>query len=206
MSKLNAVDKDPLTRRDFLKLLGAAGVGLAFAPFLEWGRYMPNPQTVSAQRERVMLQDGTQANVRNFPINHAEIIAYPPTGDPVLDKEAFRQWQLIRLPAEYGGDANDVSAFRVYSMVCVHLWCVWKYVPETPKGGNNKGQCPCHGSMYDPLNGKAIAGPASLQAPPTNVLPTLYLDADKNQNLWIKPAKWNANENGIIGYGRFLKV
>jgi rieske iron-sulfur protein len=40
---------------------------------------------------------------------------------PVLNKEAFRTWQFIRLPRELGGDRNDVSAFRVYSAVCLHL-------------------------------------------------------------------------------------
>ncbi len=44
---------------------------------------------------------------------------YPKTDDPLLNKDAFRTWQLIRLPAELGGDKNDVSAFRVYSAVCL---------------------------------------------------------------------------------------
>jgi ubiquinol-cytochrome c reductase iron-sulfur subunit len=82
---------------------------------------------------------------------------------------------------------------------------MWKYKPVREVGGNDKGQCPCHGSMYDPVSGKAIAGPASLQAPPSNTLPTLYLETDDLGNLWIKPAEWNVNENGVVGYGRFLK-
>jgi len=190
MSEEGAVDKSSLSRRDFLKLLAAGGVALAFTPFVGWGKFK--------------LSDGTFANVNLFPVNHQEIITYPTTGDSVLDKEAFRQWNLIRLPAELGGSVNDVSAFRIYSAICLHLWCMWKYKPITEKGGNDKGQCPCHGSMYDPLSGKAIAGPASLQAPPSNVLPNLYLEADNDGNLWIKPADWNAYKNGIIGYGRFL--
>jgi rieske iron-sulfur protein len=43
------------------------------------------------------------------------------TDDLLLNKDAFRTWQLIRLPAELGGDKNDVSAFRLYSAVCLHL-------------------------------------------------------------------------------------
>lgn len=35
------------------------------------------------------------------------------TDDLLLNKDAFRTWQLIRLPAELGGDKNDVSAFRL---------------------------------------------------------------------------------------------
>jgi len=83
---------------------------------------------------------------------------------------------------------------------------MWKYIPVGEVAGNDKGQCPCHGSMYDPVSGKAIEGPASLQAPPSNVLPTLYLEADSAGNLWVKQATWSTSENGIIGYGRFLKT
>jgi Rieske Fe-S protein len=164
---------------------------------------MPNPSNTVLQKAKVILPDGTQANVKTFPKNSSEVVTYPLTGDSVLDKEAFRKWQFIRLPSELGGDIEDVSAFRVYSMVCLHLWCLWKYWPQD---GRKRGECPCHGSMYNPLTGKAFAGPASLQAPPSNVLATLYLEADNDGNLWFLPAKWDINANGIVGYGRFLKT
>ncbi len=204
MSQKSADDRGTLTRRDFLKLLGAGSVALAFAPFVSWGKYMPNPDNTVLTRSKAILSDGTQANVKYFPVNHQEIITYPSTGDSVLDQEAFRKWNLIRLPEDLGGSVNDVSAFRVYSAICLHLWCMWKYKPVTEIGGNDKGQCPCHGSMYDPTTGKAVAGPASLQAPPSNVLPILHIEADNDGNLWIKPPVWSVNENGVVGYGRFL--
>jgi rieske iron-sulfur protein len=206
MSERGAIDRDALTRRDFLKLLGAGGVGLVFTPFVNWGKYMPNPDNVAPNRAQVILSDGSAANVKTFPVNHQEIITYPITGDPVLDQQAFKKWNLIRLPADLGGSANDVSAFRVYSVVCVHLWCVWAYYPVTERGGENKGACPCHGSMYDPLTGEAIEGPASLQTPPANALPTLNLEADAKGNLWIKPPIWDVYKNGVIGYGRYLST
>ncbi len=193
----------PISRRDFLKLLGAAGVALTFTPFVPWGKFMPNPSNNALQKAKVILPDSSQANVNSFPTNSSEVITYPTTGDTVLDQEAFKKWQFIRLPPELGGDKKDVSAFRVYSMVCLHLWCLWKYWPQD---GRKRGECPCHGSMYNPLTGKAFAGPASLQAPPSNVLATLYLEADSDGGLWIKPAVWSTSENGIIGYGRFLKT
>jgi ubiquinol-cytochrome c reductase iron-sulfur subunit len=56
------------------------------------------------------------------------------------------------------------------------------------------------------LNGKAFAGPAADQSPPTNVLPILYLEADEQKNLWILPPTFGVNANGIVGYGRFLKT
>lgn len=203
MSEQDSRAKNTLSRRDFLKLLGVAGTALAFTPFVPWGKFMPNPDTTSLVRAKVILPDDTQANVNTFPVNHSEVITYPKTGDRVLDEEAFRKWQFIRLPPEYGGEAKDASAFRVYSMVCLHLWCLWKYWPEE---GRRRGECPCHGSMYDVRIGKAFAGPASLQAPPSNVLATLYLETDNDGFMYIKPAKWGVNENGVIGYGRFLKT
>src|SRR5712692_1603465 len=109
MSEQGSVDKNSLSRRDFLKLLGSAGVALAFSRVVDWGKYMPNPQTVNLSRAQVILPDGTHANLNTFPVNHAETITYPSRGDTVLDKEPFKQWQLIRLPAELGGAVNDVS-------------------------------------------------------------------------------------------------
>ena len=202
MSEQDSQKTKSLSRRDFLKLLGAGGTALAFAPFVPWGNFMPNPSSASTERAKVILPDGTHANVNTFPTNHAEIVTYPKTQDEVLNEEAFRKWQLIRLPEELGGAINDISAFRVYSMVCLHLWCLWKYWPEE---GRKRGECPCHGSMYDPSTGTSYAGPASLQAPPSNTLPNLDLEADSEGFLYISPAVWGVNANGIVGYGRYAK-
>ncbi len=191
-----------VSRRDFLKLLAAAGTVLSFTPFIDWGKFMPSPVGANLQRTKVILPEGDQAHVKSFPVNSSVPIVYPITGDRVLDQEPFRRWQLIRLPPEWGGDKNDVSAFRAYSMVCLHLWCLWAYKPDEDR---KRGECPCHGSMYEARTGKAIAGPASVQSPPSNVLPRLDLEIDADGYLWILPAKFNANQNGIVGYGRFVK-
>lgn len=195
--------EEGLSRRDFLKLMGAAGAGLAFAPFVPWGNFMPNPSSATLEKVPVMLPDETQANagIDKFPVDYAEVITYPKTGDRVLDEEAFRKWQFIRLPAEMGGDVEDVSAFRAYSMVCLHLWCLWKYYPSNEENPG-RGACPCHGSEYEVDNGRSIIGPASLQAPPSNILPKLEFEMDLDKNLWIKPPTWGINENGVVGYGR----
>ena len=123
MSELGTKKSGGLSRRDFLKLMGAAGTGLAFAPFVPFGNFMPNPNQASLERVPVILPDGTQANINTYPINHAEVITYPATGDAALDAEAFRKWQFIRLPEELGGDKKDTSSLRAYSMICLHLWC-----------------------------------------------------------------------------------
>ena len=123
MSEQGSQKANNLSRRDFLKLMGAAGTGLAFAPFVPWGNFMPNPRSASLEKVPVELPDGTQANVNTFPTNFSEVITYPKTGDSILDDEAFRKWQFIRLPEELGGSVKDAKAFRAYSMVCLHLWC-----------------------------------------------------------------------------------
>jgi rieske iron-sulfur protein len=192
-----------VSRRDFLKLMAAAGTVMTFAPFVDWGKFLPNPSSNVGQKVKAELVDGTVVNVKTFEVNHSEVIIYPKSDDPVLNKESFRTWQLIRLPPELGGDKNDASAFRVYSMVCLHLWCLWKYWPQE---GRKRGECPCHGSMYDPLTGQAFAGPASLQGPPSNVLPKLDLEADSNGDIMILPPTWDPNANGVVGYGRYLKL
>ena len=199
MSELGT-KKSGLSRRDFLKLMGAAGTGLAFAPFVPFGNFMPNPNQASLERVPVILPDGTQANINTYPVNFAEVITYPSTGDTALDAEAFRKWQFIRLPEELGGAKNDVTAVRAYSMICLHLWCLWKYYPEDNR---KRGECPCHGSMYDPLTGTAFIGPASVQAAPSNTLAQLTLDVDSDGSLFILPPSFNVNDNGVIGYGRF---
>jgi Rieske Fe-S protein len=200
MSELGTKKSSGLSRRDFLKLIGAAGTGLAFAPFVPFGNFMPNPNQASLERVPVILPDGSHANINTYPVNHAEVITYPSTGDAALDAEAFRKWQFIRLPEELGGGKKDVTSVRAYSMICLHLWCLWKYYPEDNK---KRGECPCHGSVYEPTTGTAIAGPASVQAAPSNVLPELTLETDPDGSLFIMPPKFNANDNGVIGYGRF---
>jgi ubiquinol-cytochrome c reductase iron-sulfur subunit len=192
-----------ISRRDFLKLMAAAGTVLTFIPFVDWGKFLPNPTGSVSERAKVELPDGSQANVKTFQVNHSEAVVYPKTDDPTLNKEAFRIWQFIRLPEELGGSKDDATAFRMYSQVCLHLWCLWKYWPDP---GRKRGECPCHGSMYDPFTGKAFAGPASLQSPPSNVLPRLDLEIDKNGDIWIKPPNWSVDGNGIVGFGRFLKA
>jgi rieske iron-sulfur protein len=186
-----------MPRRDFLKLMAAAGVVMTFAPFVDWGKFLPNTRANVADRAKIEIR-GEPANIYSFPVNHSEVVIYPKTDDPVLNEEAFRTWQLIRLPLELGGSINDVSAFRLYSRVCLHLWCLWRYESKL-----NTIACPCHASTYDPFTGKAFAGPASLQGPPSNVLPRLDLEADRNGDLWILPPTWHPSKNGIVGYGRY---
>jgi rieske iron-sulfur protein len=199
-----------VSRRDFLKLMVAAGSVMTFTPFVDWGKFLPNKSTLVSEKTKIEIRGGDPANIHTFPLNSSEVVIYPKSDDPVLNKEAFRTWQLIRLPKELGGELEGVSSFRLYSMVCLHLWCLWKYIPRGPSKNDptkiigGAGACPCHGSMYDPLSGVAFQGPASLQGPPSNALPRLELEADANGDLWILPPTWELRKSGIVGFGRYV--
>ena len=51
-----------VSRRDFLKLLAAAGTVMTFAPFVDWGKFLPNPSGQLKERQKVELPDGSQAS------------------------------------------------------------------------------------------------------------------------------------------------
>ena len=195
-------------RRNFLKVMTVVGGILGVTPFIPFGTYFSSTVGgAKAERQRLMKTDGTFANVNEFPADSSEIFVYPRTGDAKIDAEPFRRYQLIRLSKELGGDANDISAFRAYSMVCVHLWCLWDYKEgrEVEVFGEKlvgNIECPCHGSNYSVVTGKAWAGPAALQTPPNDSLPTLPLDVDADGFIWISIPDRDFNSNGIVGLGR----
>jgi len=77
MSEQDSKKDNSLSRRDFLRLLGVGGTALAFAPFVPWGNFMPNPSSANLEKVPAILPDGSHANVKTFPINHAEIVYKP---------------------------------------------------------------------------------------------------------------------------------
>jgi len=110
-----------VSRRDFLKLMAAAGTVLTFIPFIDWGKFLPNPTAQVSERAKVELPDGSQANLNSFPVNHAEAVIYPKTDDPTLNSESFRTWQFIRLPEELGE-----VIMMLHLSECI-VWCVCIY-------------------------------------------------------------------------------
>ena len=81
------------------------------------------------------------------------------------------------------------------------MWCLWKYWPDD---GRKRGECPCHGSMYDPDNwNEHLLDLHHVQAAPSNTLPKLNFEVDSDGFVFILPPKFNANDNGVVGYGRF---
>jgi rieske iron-sulfur protein len=52
-----------ISRRDFLKLMSATGTVMAFAPFVDWAKFLANASTNVAKRAKAELPDGSQANI-----------------------------------------------------------------------------------------------------------------------------------------------
>ena len=73
MSEVGTKKSEGLSRRDVLRLMGAAGTGLAFAPFIPFGDFMPNPNQASLEKVPVILPDGSQANMNTYEINYDEV-------------------------------------------------------------------------------------------------------------------------------------
>jgi rieske iron-sulfur protein len=186
------------------------------------------------QNTKYGTASGALVNVNDlttFPPNDHWVVTFPSSGDPTLDSQnpdTFLKYELIRLPSELGGNGKKATDFVAFSKVCVHLWCSPNYNPTQTKNPNENGyqapsatvtthqqyECPCHGSIYEIPDGKAVAGPASLQAFPSDAIPMLTLQADTSGQLWIVyPGRdprlsWPNDgvdpieSNGELGYGR----
>jgi len=165
-------------RRNILKSLLGTGLILTLAPFLSWGRFLYRETGERRIRQKV-------ANIREIPPNSDITFPFPRTNDPKIDSDPFRQYTLIHLPE---------GELKAFSKVCVHLWCLWGYFPD-----RRQMQCPCHGSVYNPDSGVAIAGPAALQPYPNNALPELKVEVDENGDIYV------SQPDGTVGVGREWK-
>ena len=209
------------TRRTFIRALVAVGAVLSIVPFVPWGDFLlSSVSTTGAYKRQQAVLDlnnstnknangpvaGKVVNVNdltNFPPNGAWLLTYPTSGDLTIDSQnpdTFQKFGLIRLP---NGTTKTAADFVAFSKVCVHLWCSPTYDPEHSTSSTDETyQCPCHGSIYRVPDGLSVAGPASLQAFPTNAIPMLTLTAAANGDLYVEPPVFAVAHNGVIGYGR----
>ncbi|MEM0383969.1 MAG: Rieske 2Fe-2S domain-containing protein [Candidatus Caldarchaeum sp.] len=163
-------------RRSLLRTIFGASLLATLAPFLSWGGFLFRPEARGERlRQRII-------NLKDFPVNSKYTFPFPATGDTMVDSDPFRQYILVHLPS---GD------LRAYSKVCIHLWCLYDYIPE-----KREFQCPCHGSVYNADVGVAVRGPAAFQPYPTNTLPELILEVDGDGTVYAVGLK------GRVGYGR----
>ncbi|MFJ4779573.1 Rieske (2Fe-2S) protein [Streptomyces sp. NPDC088762] len=81
---------------------------------------------------------------------------------PVGGAKLYRERKLIvSCPAE--------GQYKAFSAQCTHAGCVLDKIVE------GEGNCPCHGSRFDPATGKVLRGPA------TDPLPAVPVKAENGK-------------------------
>src|SRR3712207_7265716 len=73
----------------YTTLFRSAGTVMTFTPFVDWGKFLPNPASNQGERVKAELVDGTVVNVNTFPVNHSDVIIYPRSDDPA-DRKSTR--------------------------------------------------------------------------------------------------------------------
>lgn len=133
--------------------------------------------------------------ISDFAPNSAIIFSYPFTGNQTFDTQGSHKWNLIRLPSELGGNKDDISSFRAYSMMDIAIGCNVVYRPQSEKLVDW-----CHDDTFEPVNGIAVAGNAVLNK--YNALPNLDLGVDDQGYIYVKQPVFEYDKNGLIGAGR----
>ena len=135
----------PLTRREFLYYVWGASIALFMAEMGGAFIWFALPK----------FKEGEFGGVITLPISDL------PTSDSgPKDLPDVRIW-LVNLGDERLGDNRQPGEYtvnggvRALYKICVHLGCLYKWVPT-----NDRFECPCHGSKYL-ASGARIDGPAT---------------------------------------------
>lgn len=143
------------------------------------------------------------SNIKSMKPNSMEYFYYPNPED-TENRDAFQKFILIRLPVELGGDKDNISAFRVYSVLSLSDHCLIKYWPDA---GRQRMENPCWGDLYRVIDGVMISGVDSVRvAFSPNALPYLELSSDDDGSLYVEPPVWTLDENGVVGVGRHVSM
>ncbi|MFQ5407667.1 MAG: ubiquinol-cytochrome c reductase iron-sulfur subunit [Anaerolineales bacterium] len=135
----------PMTRREFLYYVWAASMAIFTAEFTGLMIWFMFPR----------FRAGEFGGL--FTLALGEI---PPVDSEPAEFPAGRFW-LVNLGEKRLNDSRQPTDYvvqpgvRVLYKVCVHLGCLYKWVPT-----NDRFECPCHGSKYL-VTGTRIDGPAT---------------------------------------------
>ncbi len=134
-----------VSRRQFVRLGAALGLGAACAPLASCG----GSAEVEPGGGRPL--DGGPEVGEGDAIAEASGVE-PGTAVPFVDASTGEQAVLLRL---------EDSNFVAYSAICTHQRCIVGY-----DGAEGTLECPCHGSIFDPANGaEVLNGPATRPLP-----------------------------------------
>ncbi len=143
-------DKERISRKKFIRLGTAVGLGSAAVPLVSacggGGGSAGSGETPTASG----TAGGGGPEVRKGQAIAKQSQVAANTAFPFTDAETGQQGVLVRL---------EDGKFAAYSAVCTHQACTVAY-----KDG--KLACPCHGSVFDPANGaEVLNGPATSPLP-----------------------------------------
>jgi cytochrome b6-f complex iron-sulfur subunit len=127
-----AAGEDLTTRRLFLGVASAAGIGYAAAIGYPVYRYLASPVEENAAASAV-----TEVALRD-----AQKL---PAGSALMFKFGSQPAMLIH---------HRDNTWTALGAVCTHLGCTVQYVPA-----RDVIHCNCHGGEYDPHTGQNISGP-----------------------------------------------
>src|SRR5579885_245951 len=134
--------------------------------------------------------------------NSVGFFMYPSSYNYSDTANAYQRFMLIRLPSWLGGDKNDISSYRAYSMLDLDSHCLIKYWPQDQR---QRIEDPCHFEMYRAIDGVSyFYGVKFMSKPVEDALPKLDLGADDQGYIYVKPPTWTTDKNGIAGDGRHM--
>lgn len=147
-------------------------------------------------RVHVLTDNGTKfVKINDMIAGSGARFSYPYVGNATFDAEYTHAWQLVRLPKDLGGNEDDISSFRAYSMVDIHTGCLVSYRSQSETLVDS-----CHDDTFEPVNGIAIAGNVIFNK--YNALPHLDLGVDDQGYIYVKQPVFEYDKNGVIGAGR----
>ncbi len=170
---------------------------------------LTSPSATTTQNDRIFLHPsfnpGSSAGyvkISDMEPNDFGYFMYPSSYNFSDSANAYQRFLLIRLPTWLGGDKNDISSYRAYSMLDLDSHCLVKYWPQYER---QRIEDPCHFEMYRTIDGASyFFGMKILAKPVENALPQLDLGVDDAGYIYVKTPTWDVNKNGLIGDGRHL--
>ena len=141
-------DKECISRKKFIRLGAAAGLGAAAAPLASACGGGGSAESGGAATTSGATGGGPKVGKSQAIVKESEV--GPNSAFPFTDADTGQQSVLVRL------ENGELAA---YSAICTHQACAVAY-----KDG--KLACPCHGSVFDPSKGAAVLnGPANRPLP-----------------------------------------
>ena len=145
--------REDKSRRSFLRRAMGLGAVLVIAGIAAVTKSLWTPAgapTGSFPRVRV-------ANISSLQVNGYVTFDYPLVGESNM---------IVKLGQRATGGVGPDGDVIAFSIVCQHLGCVVGYAASNSKASGPAGACPCHGSVFDLVNGgKVVSGPAPRPLP-----------------------------------------